>query len=447
MTRLTLGPILPLLALGLGSGACVVPIELVDEADTDPMVDGSGSAGDGVDDGSGSESGEDCPTGALGCSCISTECDAGLACAEGECVPLQGPCGNGMLDAGEDCDDGNLTDADGCNADCRPSGMLLWSQAFDDDVYASGAHAVAIDSADAIVVGGYVMDEITTGWVRKLDPAGTEQWADTFPEEVSCWEMATGPDDRIAAGCSWDGAFGFGSVFVRTYGADGTIEQTIEESWGRTEALAFTSAGSLLAGASTRLFAFDGGPTWYWEHDDSITTMAMASDGSFVVAGYQDLSGTNSWVARYDDATAPGEPSWAQYGPGGVAYGVALDGAGNIVVMGGHWGATPDTWLRKLAPDGSELWSTTLDSGGASGEHGAGLAVDSRDRIVVVGYSTSGPSDDPWIAKLDAVGQPLWSVVLGESEGQLDGVAVDSQDEIVAVGRLDDHAWVARYTP
>lgn len=38
-------------------------------------------------------------------------------------VPAQGPgdpnCGNGAVDAGETCDDGNVTDGDGCSATCE----------------------------------------------------------------------------------------------------------------------------------------------------------------------------------------------------------------------------------------------------------------------------------------------------------------------------------------
>ena len=35
-------------------------------------------------------------------------------------------CGNGMLDSGEACDDGNRTPDDGCDADCRFEGVILF---------------------------------------------------------------------------------------------------------------------------------------------------------------------------------------------------------------------------------------------------------------------------------------------------------------------------------
>ncbi len=36
-------------------------------------------------------------------------------------LEVVGQCGNGVVDAGEQCDDGNGGNGDGCDADCRPS--------------------------------------------------------------------------------------------------------------------------------------------------------------------------------------------------------------------------------------------------------------------------------------------------------------------------------------
>jgi cysteine-rich repeat protein len=52
-----------------------------------------------------------------------TRCPAGTVCsvAFGQvsvCVPERG-CGNGVVDPGEVCDDGNVISGDGCSADCR----------------------------------------------------------------------------------------------------------------------------------------------------------------------------------------------------------------------------------------------------------------------------------------------------------------------------------------
>lgn len=53
---------------------------------------------------------QECPTGVY--------CPAGSRCAARQNVCIFTPCGNGRLDPGEACDDGNVLDGDGCNATC-----------------------------------------------------------------------------------------------------------------------------------------------------------------------------------------------------------------------------------------------------------------------------------------------------------------------------------------
>jgi cysteine-rich repeat protein len=60
--------------------------------------------------------GGNCPTGAEGCPCYgNATCDEGLSCADAVCVP--GACGDGEVQDGEECDDGNDLDDDDC-IDC-----------------------------------------------------------------------------------------------------------------------------------------------------------------------------------------------------------------------------------------------------------------------------------------------------------------------------------------
>ena len=56
----------------------------------------------------------------LGCPCLGDEdCVEGTVCVDDVCA---GPnCGDGVLDPGEDCDDGNPISDDGCDNDCRLS--------------------------------------------------------------------------------------------------------------------------------------------------------------------------------------------------------------------------------------------------------------------------------------------------------------------------------------
>ena len=54
------------------------------------------------------------------CERIGLRCPAGQECAANQAVCIAiGSCGNGILDSGEVCDDGNTISGDGCRADCK----------------------------------------------------------------------------------------------------------------------------------------------------------------------------------------------------------------------------------------------------------------------------------------------------------------------------------------
>jgi cysteine-rich repeat protein len=80
-------------------------------SDTGDSGDGDGDSGDGDGDG-------DCELGTQGCACEPNQiCDAGLSCVNDECVPVT--CGDGMMDPGEACDDGNDDNTDTCLNNCE----------------------------------------------------------------------------------------------------------------------------------------------------------------------------------------------------------------------------------------------------------------------------------------------------------------------------------------
>lgn len=447
MTRTTLGSALPLLALGFGVPACVVPIDLVEDTDavgdTDSVGDGSGSAGGSADDGSSGDV-PDCSLGELGCACSDDACEAGSVCAEGVCVPLVGPCGNGVLDeeAGEDCDDGNLTDADGCNADCRPSGSLLWTTGFDG---ARSAHVVEVDGDDAIVVGGTVNVPEYAGWIRKLDSTGAEQWLEELPVETTAETLAIHDDGRIVAGCSeWGGLGNFGKLWIRIYFGDGSVEEIVDGDGNAPVESVIDPAGVALMTSYRRVHAYDGDSQWFWSPDDNPRGITVLPSGNVVVGGNYDGGGSSvSWLAEYEGASSNDAATWSRPGPDGIITDLAVDGAGNIVALGSD--SDPQvTWLHKLAPDGTELWTRTIGEEGA-GDLGRRLAVDSHDRIVLAGHLQVGPGEDRWLVKTDPDGQVLWSIIV--DGGRASDVAIDSRDEILVVGQVGEQAWLARYAP
>ncbi len=122
-------------------GRCELSIcgdELVDDREDEECDDGNDVDGDGcdIDCTPSCAAASDCDDGRLcngaeTCSAAST-CTAGTMAADGTACTIEGgasgscragvcasaDCGNGALDSGEECDDGNASGGDGCEADC-----------------------------------------------------------------------------------------------------------------------------------------------------------------------------------------------------------------------------------------------------------------------------------------------------------------------------------------
>ena len=123
------------------------------------------------------------------------------------------------------------------------------------------------------------------------------------------------------------------------------------------------------------------------------------------------------------------------------AQGVTVDSECNIIAVGmtlSSGSGSTDALITKYDPYGDVLWSRTL--GGSSGDQFYDVAVDSEDNIYAVGNTASfgyGASD-ALITKYDPSGTLQWKRVLAGSGAGASNffhdVAVDSSDNIVVHG-------------
>ncbi|MCA9638782.1 MAG: hypothetical protein KC420_22295, partial [Myxococcales bacterium] len=149
----------------------------------------------------------------------------------------------------------------------------------------------------------------------------------------------------------------------------------------------------------------------------------------------------DTWVSKRDPV---GEVIWEQrhdeQGGNDIAHGVAVDGDGNVIVVGEQFvvGEGANIWIAKYTAEGDQLWTKTYIGEGTLGDIARGVAVDPQGDYVVVGQlAVKGEDTNFWVAKLDPAGNELWSDIyngpsdLGDSAR---GVAVDSDGNIWAVG-------------
>ena len=457
-----------------------------------------------------------CPVGSEGCPCGPGDmCDLDLQCDNGMCVPQGQTCGNGIVEGTEECDDmnpdetddclstcvaascgdgfvwagnetcddGNMTNGDGCNNDCEPSGSIMTEATVDLDGGKDIAYGVTMDAAgNVIAVGRLSSGGALSAWIRKYDPDLNPIWTRTFKTmDGNAWArgVATAGNTVYATGRLTVAGEG-GNMWLRRYDSDGNLvwEQTYNGAGNSTEegrAVAVDTSGFVIVAGDTweagqssngmvrkydpngnvqwtrtingsdngadylhgivtfgtnmvvvgelrttgessnifvRRYGPDGNTIWWKQVNgddstDSARSAAIDGDGNLVVVGTQWITGEaqNVWVGKYDlaDGTLLGSVTYAgAAGSDDVARGVAATSDG-YVLAGGEWqmGTSTDILVQRRASDDSIMWTQHFDGGDMLVDRAYGVVVDGNDNIYAVGQKASAASDlDIWIAKI-----------------------------------------------
>ena len=287
--------------------------------------------------------------------------------------------------------------------------------------------AVAVDSSDNVLVTGGFNGSIDVGlgpltsaggldaFVVKYSPLGAPLWANRLG--------GTGLDvaNGIAVGAG-------GNVAVVGY-----FQNTANFGTGP-----LTSAGDndvFLAEYSPT-----GAPLWSQRFggvgDDRGAGVAVDGSGNVIMTGgfagsvnfggstLVDLGGGDIFLAKYSSS---GAHQWSKrFGSnsalGDASSGVAVDGAGNIIITGGILGSvsfggdvlwstqTYDIFAAKFTAAGTYVWSRR--AGGAYDDYGQAVAADATGNVLVGGYfrvsadlgggpltNVDGPFGDGFIVK------------------------------------------------
>ncbi|WP_437276115.1 DNRLRE domain-containing protein [Sorangium sp. So ce375] len=294
-------------------------------------------------------------------------------------------------------------------APCAP-GSVLWSRRFVNGWHESmHARAVAIDGADNVIFGGYAYGAIDfvgqggplpsgmfdTQFLAKLDAAGNHVW-DRRPENGTFLSVAASGSGELFAGSS---------VGVQRFTASGDL---LAEIVGLSQVeVARAGSGAALAGV-------------LWDTVDLGTGPLGGGPGSDLLIAKLGASGAPIWVRTFAADPYDSDPA-----------SVAVDGAGNVIVLGrfsgalnlggGPLGSSPAAhgmYLAKLDAAGNHVFSQVVS--GAPGR-GDVAATPSGDLVVNLGTT---------VTRFTASGAPVWSVDttglgLLSSYWNLPAVAVD----------------------
>ncbi|WP_281318586.1 hypothetical protein [Polyangium sp. y55x31] len=380
--------------IAVGAAACTP-----EERDFGDTTSSSGSGGAGGSMGCAENEQRACYTGPPGTEDIGA-CKKGIQI----CLPNGsgfGECSGDVLPQAENC----LTPEDeACNGDdpaeCPPLDHV-WSKGFStaDEIY---IRAVAVDPK--------THDIVITGELRGTLDLGGGPLAST----------------------------GSSDILLAKFSADGTHQ------WSKRFGDASSQSSAGVAIDASGMIYLVG----------AVSGAIDLGDGTLTSAG-----STDALVAKFQPS---GEVVWAKlFGDTGSqrATAVALTQAGQVVVGGEFQGtinlggaaltAPMDTDLFVARLDGSGFHSMSRRYGGGGFEEIVGLAVDTKDNIVLTGHFsgsvdfsvagmfTSAGSNDVFTLKLMPNGNPVWAKQWGDTANQEAlGIAVTPSDEVVLSGRL-----------
>ncbi|MGH1342272.1 MAG: hypothetical protein ACRBN8_12010 [Nannocystales bacterium] len=389
--------------------------------------------------------------------------DGSYGGCESDCAAFGPFCGDGMVDGPEECDDGDDTQGNGCNSDCVPSGLELWTHE-EHQTPNDVCVAIVTSSSDHLYLAARI-DNLDGGefagsfYAQRLSASGSVDW-----------EREHGP---LASSTQHD--------YV-TYEAADAGDGVVVTGAHRLSATQNPVVTGYSDVHSVKLSAANGDVVWTRNDEGPAFPVGIAADddGEFAVAAFAGNS-FDSYIFRVSEGgNAVGG---ADITPGGEVSAIAFDPAGSFLVamspaqsviqrrnagFGVLWEATLSPlgdvlaltvgegsdvfavgggWVgRRASADGSEVWTVQSNDVAALGSS-VSVATTPEGDIVVAGVRQGAP----WVARLDPEGGLRWSRSAGE-DGAFASVGVRTDGSIVACGTIDgggqgDNIFVASYTP
>jgi uncharacterized delta-60 repeat protein len=138
-----------------------------------------------------------------------------------------------------------------------------------------------------------------------------------------------------------------------------------------------------------------------------------------------------NWIRQYISGNNPAFD---------FAYGIAIDGSGNVIVVGSSWASNqlPDIVAIKYNSVGVQLWVRRWNGPENNWDIGRGLAIDGAGNIYVTGETYSNSTFFDFVTiKYDAAGNQLWEAIydgpLNSDDASRD-IAVDGSGNVYVIG-------------
>jgi cysteine-rich repeat protein len=333
-------------------------------------------------------------------------------------------CGDGVLDPGEQCDDGNDVDGDGCNVDCVESGTLRWSLMIDD----AQCDLLAADGAGGVYVSAV---SASRSWVGRVAPPDGIIWRiPDGPALTSAGPLLDLPDgDGLLAG--WGGGFSTQRPgMVSAYDGSGTTRWEItlgvpdgSSSVFLTRARVADGQGSVLV---THSYIIDGGERVTAWHLDAagqvVDSRVLSEDEGLGASRHAVITGSGTtvlashfgepdWISAY---ASSGELLWHEVLPDTESLNdldSASDGSIHTITKVANGGAVEEFRVDSYAPDGGLVRSWAPQAPSSDSQAGiALLTIDGRDDVVVAANFLRANEMSLLLAKYSPEGELRWSL-------------------------------------
>jgi uncharacterized delta-60 repeat protein len=296
-----------------------------------------------------------------------------------------------------------------------PAGVVQWQRVLGGADGETG-YSIAIDSSSNVYAFGYTGSTgagLLDFLLAKYNSSGTLQWQRILGStqyEFGYGVAIDSSSNVYVSGVTYSAPIGSLDAMVAKYDSSGTLQ------WQKA-----------LGGADNDFFyelATDSGNNLYaLGHTES----AGAGGNDFLLAKYNS-AGTIQWQ-RVLGGTGSEQ-----------GFSVAIDASDNAYILGqtastGAGGA--DILLAKYNSSGTLQWQRVL--GGADGEAGYGVAIDSFNNVYLTGktLSAGAGSNDLVIAKYNSAGTIQWQRVLGATGNDTgNSIAVDADDTLYVLGSI-----------
>lgn len=222
---------------------------------------------------------------------------------------------------------------------------------------------------------------------------------------------------------------------VQTYRAEFPKEFHFVPSSDQTDACILLveaeNAGIDTANYTIRYYTDEQHFQWTKDLDGGITASGLAkdSDDNLYVMGH-DSDGC--LLQRHD---TEGNQLWSKKWPcnGGKNERITMDSSNNVYIL------YSNSFLTKFNPSGNQLWTTELDITGLYTNYPIQLSSGSSNATYIAG-TVLLPDPHMFLGKYGASGNQLWNVTWRTTSWPLytvfvDGVAVDSEDNVYVIGR------------